>query len=240
MLNTIILIIEAAVLSASVYFGYQLLNGEQTGTFLTALGLILLSTEYLRRLLPKRAPKEKKLMGYGEKVRHAEELRKIFDEEIMKCRAEKLRKDAIIRHVSRKDEYPDINDNEKGISSWFKVGLEETYHSGIHVGLSIKSLKTCPDGYRLTNYKKNEVGDITVMLMGAIPFDVIETVNIEGDEYYPYPHIFCHFPYNTEPYERLFYAEVIMQNHGHPWYKEIADFESVKQNSQLHNSYNHT
>ena len=236
MLKTIILIIEAAVLSAMLYFGYELLHGEQTGILLTALGVLLPTTEYFRRLLPKHTPKETKVMGSGEKVRHAQELRKILDEEIMKCRYEKLRKDAIIMHVSRKDEYPDLDDNEKGISSWFKVGLEETYHSGIHVGLSIKSLKTCPDGYRLKNYKKDEEGDITVMLMGAIPFDVIETVNIEGDEYYPYPHIFCHFPFKTEPYEQLFYAEVIMQPHGHPWYKEVADYESVKLNTQLHNT----
>jgi hypothetical protein len=71
--------------------------------------------------------------------------------------------------------------------------------------------------------------------MGAIPFDVIEAVNMDGDEYYPYPHIFCHFPYKSEPYERLFYCEKIMQPHGHPWFKEVADYKSVKFNSKRFN-----
>jgi len=210
----------------------QGMPGEKAGTYLTALSVLLLVLEYFRRLLSRQTPKETKNMDQGEKVRHAEELRKIFDEEIMRCRAEKLRKDAIIRHVSRKDEYPDVDDKGKGISPWFRVVLEETYHSGIHIGLRFGTLTLCPDGYRFTDYSSGEEGDIKVMLMGAIPYDVIETVNIEGDEYYSYPHIYCHFPFDTEPYERKFYAEVIEQPHGHPWYKEVADYESVALNSQ--------
>jgi len=233
MINAVILIFEAVVLLGMCFLGYQLLNDAQTGVYLTALGILLSLTEYLRRLIGKREPKETKNMNTGEMVRHAQELRETFENEIMKCRAKKLRKDAVIRHVSRKDQYPNIEEKSKGISPWFKVGLEETYHSGINVGLRIESLKVCPDGYRLTKYKENEEAEIKVMLMGSIPFDVIETVNIDGDEYYSFPHIFCHFPFKSQPYERLFYCEVVMQDHGHPWYKEVADYESVKLNSEL-------
>ena len=127
----------------------------------------------------------------------------------------------------------EVNEKSKGISPWFKVGLEETYHSGIHVGLRYGSLSIYPDGYRFTNHKENEEADLKVMLMGEIPFDVIEAVNIEGDEFYSFPHIFCHFPFKSQPYKRLFFCEVIMQDHGHPWYKEIADYDLVKLNSEL-------
>lgn len=233
MINTAILIFEALILISMLCFGYQLLNDAQTGAYLTALGVLLSIAEYLRRLISKREQKKSKNMNPGEKVRHAQELREILENEVMKCRADNLRKDVIIRHVSGKDKYPNTEEKNNGISPWFKVGLEETYHSGIYVGLRIEFLKICPDGYRLAKYKEGQERGIKVMLMGAIPYDVIETVNTKGDEYYSFPHIFCHFPFKTQPYERLFYCEVIMQAHEHPWYKEVADYESVELNSEL-------
>jgi len=78
----------------------------------------------------------------------------------------------------------------------------------------------------------DEQGDITVLLVGEIPYDSIVEVNWEGDEYYSFPHIYCHFNHNDEPYERLFYCEKIDMGHGHTYYKEVAIYNDVKENSK--------
>jgi hypothetical protein len=93
------------------------------------------------------------------------------------------------------------------------------------------SLKKCENGYRFTNYKAGEKGDVTAILMGDVPYESIEAVNFEGDEYYYFPHIYCYFDFNDEPYERLWFCEKIDQPHGHPYFKELASYESVQANN---------
>ena len=68
-----------------------------------------------------------------------------------------------------------------------------TYDKGIHVGLRFVGLKEIDDGYRFVDHVNGEESDITALLMGDIPYDSIETVNMDGDEYYNYPHIYCYF-----------------------------------------------
>ena len=96
--------------------------------------------------------------------------------------------------MRRIENYPDAND-KKGISPWFRVSLVGTYHRGIQVGLRWTDLTMHSDGenYRRTNYKAGEKGDIKALLIGLIPFEDIENIDWEGDEYYDYPHIYCYF-----------------------------------------------
>ena len=44
------------------------------------------------------------------------------------CRCE-----AIIRDITRMDEYPDIDPKSKGISPWFKVEVKGLYHKGLEI-----------------------------------------------------------------------------------------------------------
>ena len=168
-----------------------------------------------------------------ELIQHSEKLRSLFQEEIYRCRAEKLRKDIVIRHVKRRDKYPhDVDEKKKGISPWFKVGLMDMYHDGIRVGLQYYALKKDMKGYRVTSSEKEEESDVTALLMAEIPFSAIEAVNMDGDEYEGYPHVFCRFPFKGQPYKRLFFCEVIEQPHGHLYFKEICSYEEVKENSK--------
>lgn len=65
------------------------------------------------------------------------------------------------------------------------------------------------------------------MLIGYVPYENIETVNWDGDEYYSFPHIFCYFDTKRkEPYETLEFCE---EKHfdGDPYYTKVAEYDSV-------------
>ena len=159
----------------------------------------------------------------------------LFEEEIWKTHTQKLRKDVIIRDVKRLDNYPDVDGKAKGISPWFRVGLMATYHKGISVGLGWGKLATHGDGddWRYTNYKAGESGDLKVILIGRIPFENIEAVDWDGDEYYYFPHIYCYFDAKRkEPYEDLVFCVEKCSPGGRPFYVEVAPYEKVRQLSK--------
>ncbi|MDD4962609.1 MAG: hypothetical protein PHI11_01675 [Gallionella sp.] len=195
------------------------------------IGLICFAgTDIYRRYEGRLFRTEGVLRTPSERVHHHDLLRQQFKDEIQRCQLENLRQDVIIRHVNRLDDYPNAQ-NKKGISPWFKVGLLDTYHKGIKVGLGWEGLIKCPHGLRKEDYKADEHGEIKAMLTGEIPYDFIESMNVDGDEYYYLPHIFCHFANKGDPYERLFYTQKVDTGNGHFYWKEIATYEEVKSNS---------
>lgn len=204
-------------------------------SFLAATGLFTTAAEAFRRYQGRLFKTEGVERTPSERVQHHEKLRRLFREEIDRCRAEKLRKDVIIRHVNRLDSYPEARESN-GISPWFKLGLLDTYHAGIKVGLGWEDLVESPSGLRKQDCKKGEQGALTVMLMGEIPYDYIETMNADGDEYYYLPHIYCHFANKGEPYERLYYAEKVDMGHGHEFWKELLSYADVALNTEQHKS----
>lgn len=225
--------IELAALIASVVLAVLWMS-EPTGTFepyLVTTGLVFVVTEAYRRYEGRLFRTEGVERTAAERVRHHDALRDQFKEEIDRCRAENLRKDVIIRHVNRLDDYPN-NKEGPGISPWFKAGLLDTYHMGIKVGLGWYGLVQSDRGLRRADYQNAEEGELTAMLMGEIPYDFIESMNVRGDEYYYLPHIFCHFANSGEPYQRLFYAQEISMGHGHSYWREIASYEEVKRNGK--------
>lgn len=139
----------------------------------------------------------------GELAKHNEKFRREFEAEIQKRNARKLRRDVIIRHLNRIKEYPNINVKNKGVSSWFRAGLLETYHRGIKVSLGIEELIEEADGYRKFSGDEKSSDNIKAFLVGKIPYEYIESVNFDGDEFYGFPHIFCHYANKGEPYEEL-------------------------------------
>lgn len=167
-----------------------------------------------------------------EKVKHRETLRKEFNREISEIRAKELRSNVIIRDVARIDGYPNVNQEEKGISAWFRLGMLETYTKGVKVLLRVGNLTKTENGLRYTDHKAGENGDIKAFLIGEISFDSIVTVNWEGDEYYCFPHIYCHFDHAGEPYERLIFCEKVDTGHGHSYYKEIAEYAGIQKISE--------
>ncbi len=158
----------------------------------------------------------------------------LFDEEIHKTFRAKLRRDVIVRDIHRIDHYPNT-ESGKGISPWFRVGLLGTYHRGIQLGLGIKRLTfdDASGGWRYTDYDAGETGEQNVITIGNVPFEAIEDVDWDGDEFYDYPHIYCHFEHKREPYEKTaLYVEHVNPSSGNPpFYVELEDYETVRRRS---------
>lgn len=148
----------------------------------------------------------------------------------------KLRNDVIIRDMNRLDAYPNLDEKEKGISPWFRLGLVGTYHRGIFVAHGWGGLIKDEDGWRYPNYKVGERGELKVLLISSIPYDNVEQVDWDGDEYYGYPHIYCWFNNKKVPYE---YTGIYVEHEpivegALPWFEEVADVEDVRRRSIKH------
>ena len=172
--------------------------------------------------------KKKRQLSEIEVVQLRQKWKNEFEQKILETRVSELSKDVIIRDVKRIDSYPD-GDKKKGISSWFRLSLLATYHRGIQVLLRIGRLTKDPNSgkWRYTNYKAGEPGDFKVFLIGFIPYENIKAVDWDGDEYYCYPHIYCHFAEKSgEPYEKIAFCEEKFLD-DHPYYTEVVDFKSV-------------
>jgi hypothetical protein len=178
---------------------------------------------------------KKRRLSPSEIIEHRQKWKPLFEQEVWKNHKEQLRSDVIVRDMRRFDNYPDAMET-KGISPWFRVGLIDTYHRGILVGLNWGTLTRGDDGeqWRFTNYAKKESGDIKVILVGSIPYENIENVDWTGDEYYAYPHIYCYFAHKKEPYERLTFCAKNTPLDRPPFYTEIAPYESVRSLSKAH------
>lgn len=156
-----------------------------------------------------------------------------FEEHIRDHFVRRLRSDVIIRDVKRVDQYPETKEKEKGISAWFRLGLVGTYHRGILVAFHWNKLVEVGDGeFRFLDYDNDDQQTkdeaLKVLQIGMIPFENIEDVDFEGDEYYSYPHIYCHFANRGEPYERIaYFTQNQLFDDSLPYHTEVAEAKAV-------------
>lgn len=159
--------------------------------------------------------------------------RPLFEKEIWTNYKEKLREDVIVRDVRRLDKYPLADAKPRRISPWFRVGLIDTYHKGILLWLRTGTLVADNEKWRFTNYDVGEIGDIKVVLAGRVPFELIEAVDWQGDEYYAFPHIYCYFDARKkQPYEELVLCEERKRLDMPSYYHEIAKYDEVRRRSE--------
>lgn len=176
----------------------------------------------------------------AEKIALRQKWKPKFEDHIRDNHVRELRSDVVIRDVSRVDHYPDVNEKAKGISPWFRLGLVGVYHRGIYVAFQWNRLVEIEEGkYRVLDILHHDKGDeelkersVKVIQLGLIPFENIEDVDFEGDEYYGYPHIYCHFSIKGQPYEKVaFYTQGQLFPDSLPYYTELVDVESVRNES---------
>jgi len=165
-------------------------------------------------------------------LKQRQEWRSEFEKHLQKNKTELIYGEAIIRDISRMDNYPDVVDYKKGISSWFKVEVKGLYHRGVEVILRIDGL-VYVENIRKWRYSiNNEHNTVRAFLVGQIPFDVIRGVEWNGDEYYHYPHIYCEFnKKEKQPYEKLVYY-VLYGLDENRYFMEIAKLDDVVKSSK--------
>jgi hypothetical protein len=74
------------------------------------------------------------------------------------------------------------------------------------------------------------------MRVSSIPYENIEQVDWDGDEYYGYPHIYCWFSNKKVPYE---HTGIYVRNDpivvgALPYFTEVADLKDVRRRSRKH------
>ena len=57
----------------------------------------------------------------------------------------------------------------------------------------------------LDKHDEFETIDLEVEILGCIPFENIIEYDVDGDEYYNYPHLFCDFVNVSDLYEKFVY-----------------------------------
>ncbi len=151
-----------------------------------------------------------------------------FESRIIENHRQRLRRDVYIRDLARLDDYPNSKVSES-ISASFRVGLGAATHRGILVWLMIHRLANHSDGEHWRYATPDEPGQ-NAALIGMIPYESIEEVDWQGDEFASFPHIYCRFDHAHEPYESLAYftEEAGIHPSNPPWFREIATRQEVQ------------
>jgi hypothetical protein len=156
-------------------------------------------------------------------LKRREEFRNEFESKLPRKNQYGIHCEAIIRDIKRMDSYPDIDTAKKGISPWFKVEVKGLYHRGVEVFISMPEYikRDKGGGWKFTDHKDAEE-KVLAYPVGRIPFDLIEYINWDGDEYYPFPHIYCRFKaFKGQPYESIpFFAK----HEGSEYFFEVDGF----------------
>lgn len=103
--------------------------------------------------------------------------------------------------------YPNIDKDSFGISSWYVPETFDFYNDGFEVIIGFSKAIIYGDlswELVLNGEEKNEsVSDLIVV--GRIPYTNIIDFDLDGDDYYSCPHIYCDFACNGTPYEEIMY-----------------------------------
>ena len=127
----------------------------------------------------------------------------------------KFRETEFIVHRLGDTLYPDF-DPAPGISNWFKLETFDFYFNGIEGILNIeyvltteftKSWSPLPDNRRDEAFPKG-FWPVKVFKTGRIPWRNIRHYDLHGDEYYPFPHLYCLYADNGMPYEGFEYYAI--------------------------------
>jgi hypothetical protein len=123
-------------------------------------------------------------------------------------RVSKFLHSEIIVHRIDDRTYPNI-DEKPGISAWFKLEILDFYHGGLECILDLQYALVDSETrkWSLISYERSKssfpprFSKEKVFVTGKIPCRDILHYDIQGDQYYPQPHLYCAFAESGEPYE---------------------------------------
>jgi hypothetical protein len=169
--------------------------------------------------------RRRRRQGPAERLRAALAIKREVAEHFPQVLPPQTNGDAIIRELRRKDTYPELDDSLRGISPWFKVELMGIYFRGVEVVLSVQNVVVI-DGVARPAAASDGPDGRNVFVVGRIPYTAIEAIDWEGDEFYGFTHIYCHYRGWTGrkgPYEALCLHNTQPQSLGgsHRYYERL-------------------
>jgi hypothetical protein len=104
----------------------------------------------------------------------------------------------VIRDIARLSMYP--ISSVQGTSAWYRSELTGFYHRGLEIILGTAAGDAAPEidergheRWRWVIRGASVPGQVSAVTVGQIPFEWIEQIDWNGDEYYSDPHIYCRF-----------------------------------------------
>lgn len=134
---------------------------------------------------------------------------------------DRFKDDKIVIHSIDDTQYPNCDNHDYGISSWFRVEAYDFYYNGIEVIINLEYAEILGDDtLKILPYSQyNEKLDkcIKVLKIGRIPYSMIVDYDPDGDEYFNEAHLYCNYGINGQPYEKIIYRHVIEDSYCHSY-----------------------
>lgn len=170
--------------------------------------------------------------------------RELLAESPGRAQYRKFRETEFIVHRLGDRLYPEF-DPAPGISNWFKLEVFDLYFNGIEGILNIehalateftKSWSLLPDARKEEALPKG-FWPIKVFKTGRIPWRNIRHYDPRGDEYYPFPHLYCLYADDGMPYESFEYYQISEDGSHHfrlpsEWRVELEKLLSLDASKQ--------
>ena len=91
-------------------------------------------------------------------------------------------------------------------AGYFRVEVFNFYHNGLQVFTYPYAITAKVRVSESENEENSEsIEEMRLYVVGCIPFENIIAYDADGDEYYPYPHLFCDFSNGSDPFEDIVY-----------------------------------
>ena len=118
-----------------------------------------------------------------------------------------IHNEVLVRSIYDRN-YPE---NEYPLFGYFKAEVYNWYHNGLEVHTNPYAVQAKVRQRKMTaaidteNPSDFDIVECQLEVFGCIPFENIIEYDIDGDEYYPYPHLFCDYACGEDPYEEIRY-----------------------------------
>lgn len=132
---------------------------------------------------------------------------------------EKFQHSKMIIHSVDDTSYPNHDARETGISGWFRLELWDFYFNGLEFVIGIDAAIVDKSGNWAVlpygaSFDERAFASVNVFRLARIPFGSIVECDLDGDEYYSEPHLYCRFEHGGAPYEGF---RFVRADGEYPW-----------------------
>lgn len=128
-----------------------------------------------------------------DKLEHKEKIKQKTGELLLKINKEKIRSKVYLVNISRYfRDYPSNNEKLFSGYSHIRADVKAVRFNGIEFFTEIIDINIGRDG-RMSLRGNNANGIIRAFAVGIVPYEWIEYVDLNGDEYEGVPLFYCHF-----------------------------------------------